>query len=173
MVWAGCFPLDTIVRFPLTPDHQPVNSVQWTRYTPREKLKIHHSPLSKMKLISSILLLIALASCQQDIIDISNLTQDHQIQFRQAAIKAGVQTTTNTNPLHWKVIYSHSMTHPALAQYNHLIQYCLIRINPSLILCNGQPQLQSIAEHELRHCQGEGHSDDPTSIMYYKVNCDD
>lgn len=129
-----------------------------------------------MKLIIAILFIPILIGCQNDRIDISQLTPQDQILFTIAAEREGVEVTLNGILGDWIIEYNPNLD--VRGRASTMGNFCRISINP--IKINATPctlggtdqRFIVVSRHELRHCEGfRGHISDPEKLMYRTAPC--
>ena len=122
-------------------------------------------------------LLLALAGCAPDVVDVSRLPEPYREWAIEAARIEGVTTTTHGHGWEWTVRLDSSL--PSLGRANVQLEFCQIRVNPTRLgRCGDQPAriqttFTNTMRHELRHCSGQfGHSNNPDRLMFTRSPCD-
>ena len=115
---------------------------------------------------------VLLFGCAADEINIGDLNLRDKKLFQIAADKEGVLTVEGLSL--WKVSRGHLDNFEGYAKTTQLGE-CQITIILDLSSCpNGgvDQRFIVIARHEIRHCQGAGHSEDPGDLMHKNVPCE-
>jgi len=109
--------------------------------------------------------------CQGEYYDVSRLSKPDRILFAVAAAIEDVDITTDGGFWDNKVRYNYNLTKTGRADWDYIGSFdiCTIQINPDLVpICpvGGYDQgMIVISRHEIGHCEGKSHSDDPDSVM--------
>ncbi|KKM92400.1 hypothetical protein LCGC14_1218880 [marine sediment metagenome] len=121
-------------------------------------------------------------SCRPAAIDITHLTADDQIIAKQAAEMEGRDTSDDVIVVlggDWEIRYDFDLPtagHAYPIEASGIDPHsCLIKLNPEkLSACpvGGMDEAKLILiRHEIRHCEGEEHSDDITDLMFPVIIC--
>ena len=139
--------------------------------------------VKRMGLLCSIVLVLSslfLSGCLgPDTIDISALSEEHRTLFIEVAKITDVVPVLHSSPQIWQIKYNPAIPYSGQTSFYDLGAFqstCLIEINTKWMSSCG-PSLKTakfkrVIYHELQHCRGEKHSEDPTSLMYYKILCE-
>lgn len=123
-------------------------------------------------------ILFSLAGCRGDIVDVSQLNLTDQLLFAEAAAREGVSVTNHGQLWDWSVEYDYGMEeYVGFSQYSYSYNNpdCNIRINPNnLSICKPggiDQHFKMVSRHELKHCNGYDHSQNPQNLMYEYPPC--
>lgn len=130
-----------------------------------------------MKTVNLIFLLFLLVGCQQDRINISKLSPHDRVLFAVAAAREDVEVTLKSQFWEKDWIAEYNLTMPSHGYSITKGGICYVSMNTQNIgndpceIGGANQQFIIISRHELRHCQGISHSEDPNNIMYPFPQC--
>lgn len=118
---------------------------------------------------------VLLFGCAADEIDVGHLNQHDKKLFQIAADKEGVLVVENSYPSAWWIQRGELKQGKRGQNNQDFMGTCQIIISSNLDACsNGgvDQRFIMVARHEIRHCQGDRHSEDPEDLMYKTSPCE-
>lgn len=118
---------------------------------------------------------VLLSGCRADEINVGSLTEQDRALFKIAADKEGVLIVGKPYPVVWGVKRGSLPKDTQGQVLQSKFGTCEITIRHDLKACpNGgvDQRFIMVARHEIRHCQGEGHSEYPDDLMYKNAPCE-